>query len=216
MSRGNPAAARTADALVELARNYADVQAVEHPAPLFVVQVPLEGPAELCGIPLPEGMVEKLRASAKVQPVLVDEQGTEVDERQARHPRCRRGCATACCAATVTADSAATAATGCRCTTSGRRAGVAATTSPTSRPSASVAVPTTMKASCLTAPCSCWEIRTVPTACVSCIATTSPQLAQIAGVESVYDLNGHPVITDPEQLDAALARIRAGPVTAAA
>jgi hypothetical protein len=52
-------AARTADALVELARNYADVHAVEHPGPWFIVDVPLEGPAEVCGIPLPDGMVEK-------------------------------------------------------------------------------------------------------------------------------------------------------------
>src|SRR5262249_37016465 len=71
-------AARTADALVELARNYADVEAVEHPAPLFVVQVPVEGPAEVCGIPLPAGMVEKLRASAKVESVVVAGDGTEV------------------------------------------------------------------------------------------------------------------------------------------
>src|SRR5262249_54331591 len=72
--KGQPWASRAhrmADALVELARNYADVQAVEHPSPLFVAQVPPEGPAEICGIRLPEGMVEELRASAKVQPVLV-------------------------------------------------------------------------------------------------------------------------------------------------
>ena len=71
-------AARTADALVELARNYADVHAVEHPGPWYVVDVPVEGPATVCGIPLPEGMVEKLRASAKIKPRLVDEHGTEV------------------------------------------------------------------------------------------------------------------------------------------
>ncbi len=71
-------AARTADAIVELARNYAHVHAVEHPTPLFVVQVPMEGPAEVCGIPLPAGMVEKLRTSAKVKTVLVDAHGAEV------------------------------------------------------------------------------------------------------------------------------------------
>jgi hypothetical protein len=32
----------------------------------------------------------------------------------------------------------------------------------------------------------------------------------------VLSLNGHPIIRDPELLDDALARIRAGPVTAAA
>src|SRR5262245_48962292 len=63
-------AARTADALVELARNYADVNAVEHPAPLFVVHIGMEGRAEVCGIPLPEGMVEKLRASARIKTVV--------------------------------------------------------------------------------------------------------------------------------------------------
>ena len=62
------------------------------PRPLLVVQVPLEGPAEVCGIPLPDGMVEKLRASAKVKPVLVDDHGTEIARaRQRRH--CRRGSA---------------------------------------------------------------------------------------------------------------------------
>jgi len=71
-------AARTADALVELARNYADVHAVGHPAPLFVVHIGEDGPAEICGIPLPEGMVEQLRASAKIKAVLVDEHGVEV------------------------------------------------------------------------------------------------------------------------------------------
>jgi hypothetical protein len=76
-------AARTADALVELARNYAHVHAVEHPAPLLVVQVPMKGPAEVCGIPLPEGMVEKLRASAKIKPVLVDDDGTELAQGRA-------------------------------------------------------------------------------------------------------------------------------------
>jgi hypothetical protein len=42
------------------------------------------------------------------------------------------------------------------------------------------------------------------------------ELARIAGVGEVLSLNGHPIIGDPELLDDALARIRAGPVTAAA
>ena len=71
-------AARTADALVELVRNYADVHALEHPAPLFVVHIGREGPAEICGIPLPEGMVEKLRASAKIKVVVDDDDGHEI------------------------------------------------------------------------------------------------------------------------------------------
>jgi hypothetical protein len=39
-------------------------------------------------------------------------------------------------------------------------------------------------------------------------------LAELAGVESIYDLDGHQIITDPEQLDHALERIRAGPAAA--
>jgi hypothetical protein len=40
------------------------------------------------------------------------------------------------------------------------------------------------------------------------------EIARLAGVEDVLSLNGHPAITDPEMIDAALARIRAGPVAA--
>src|SRR6476646_8934626 len=79
--KGQPWASRAqrmADALVELVRNYADVRAIEHPCPLFVVEVPLEGPAELNGVPLPVGTVEALRASAKIEPVLVDEGGARI------------------------------------------------------------------------------------------------------------------------------------------
>lgn len=71
-------ARRGADALVELCRNYADVDAVTCPKPLLVVEVPLEGPAQICGIPLPDEMVESLRAQARVEPVLVDPQGTTI------------------------------------------------------------------------------------------------------------------------------------------
>jgi len=68
-------ARRGADALVELCRDYADVKAVSGPAPHLVVQVPVSGPAEIAGIPLPDAMVEALRASAKIEPVLVDDTG---------------------------------------------------------------------------------------------------------------------------------------------
>jgi HNH endonuclease len=71
-------ARRGADALIELVRNYADHKAVLVPSPLFVVQVPPSGPATIAGIPLPDGMVENLRASAKVKPVLLDEHGIPV------------------------------------------------------------------------------------------------------------------------------------------
>jgi hypothetical protein len=63
---------RGADALVELVRNFADVDAVAAPTPHLIVQVPLDGPATVAGIPLPDSMVEALRAQAKVEPVLVD------------------------------------------------------------------------------------------------------------------------------------------------
>jgi hypothetical protein len=37
--------------------------------------VPLHGPATVAGIPLPDAMVERLRTSARVEPVLVDDTG---------------------------------------------------------------------------------------------------------------------------------------------
>ena len=46
--------------------------------PLLVVQVPQSGPAEIAGIPLPDAMVEALRASARIEPVLVDDQGLPI------------------------------------------------------------------------------------------------------------------------------------------
>jgi hypothetical protein len=41
-------------------------------------------------------------------------------------------------------------------------------------------------------------------------------LARLADVDDVLSLRGHPIICDPELLDDALTRIRAGPVSAAA
>jgi hypothetical protein len=69
---------RMADALVELCRDHADAGAVATPTPHFVVEVPLEGPATIVGIPLPDGMVESLRAQAKVEAVLVDSDGAPI------------------------------------------------------------------------------------------------------------------------------------------
>ena len=69
---------RGADALVELCRNYAHVQAQSGPAPHLIVQVPLDGPATVAGIPLPDQVVERLRAEAKIEPVLVDAAGTPI------------------------------------------------------------------------------------------------------------------------------------------
>lgn len=69
---------RGADALVDLVRNYAHVEAVSAPAPLLLVEVPLRGPATLAGVPLPDAMVERLRAEAKVEARLVADDGDVV------------------------------------------------------------------------------------------------------------------------------------------
>ena len=61
-------ARRGADALMDLVRNYGHVEAPSGPDPYFSVHVPPEGPAEVAGIPLPDEMVEALRASARVEP----------------------------------------------------------------------------------------------------------------------------------------------------
>jgi hypothetical protein len=42
------------------------------------------------------------------------------------------------------------------------------------------------------------------------------ELARLAGLDDLHALCEHPITCDPEALDRALARIRAGPVTAAA
>jgi hypothetical protein len=71
---------RAADALVGLC----DPPPEQHntPAlatkPLLVISVPREGPAEVAGIPLPDAMVEALRANATIEPVLVDHDGVTI------------------------------------------------------------------------------------------------------------------------------------------
>jgi hypothetical protein len=70
---------RSADALVELAERFETIQLpAAAPKPLLVVEVPMSGPAEVAGIPLPDAMVEQLRASASVEPLLVDDSGVPV------------------------------------------------------------------------------------------------------------------------------------------
>ncbi len=65
---------RAADALVDLCARFGEVESpVTRSRPLLVVEVPLHGPAEVAGIPLPDAMVESLRAQAAVEPVLVDD-----------------------------------------------------------------------------------------------------------------------------------------------
>ena len=65
---------RGADALIELCTHYEDENAAVAGTakPLLVVEVPKEGPAEIVGIPLPDAIVESLRANARIEPVLVD------------------------------------------------------------------------------------------------------------------------------------------------
>jgi Domain of unknown function (DUF222)/HNH endonuclease len=48
------------------------------PKPLFSIEVPPCGPATVAGIPLPDAMVEQLRASALVEPLLIDADGFPV------------------------------------------------------------------------------------------------------------------------------------------
>jgi hypothetical protein len=70
---------RAADALVQMCDAVAVAEKVETPQvapqPLFCVNVPPEGPVEIAGIPLPDTMVERLRADARIEPVLVDAEG---------------------------------------------------------------------------------------------------------------------------------------------
>jgi hypothetical protein len=77
-------ARRGADALMDLVRNYAHVEAPSGPDPYFVVHIPPDGPAEVAGIPLPESIVESLRATATLEPVLDDEMGAPVTRGRAR------------------------------------------------------------------------------------------------------------------------------------
>jgi hypothetical protein len=73
---------RAADALVQMCDAIDVAEKVETPQlapqPLFCVDVPPEGPVEIAGIPLPDAMVERLRAGAKVEPVLLDADGVPV------------------------------------------------------------------------------------------------------------------------------------------
>jgi hypothetical protein len=90
-----PRAQRGADALVELCRLGRDYDPEADPdahlrdayRPDFVVHIPPEGPAELVpGIPLPDTMVERLRAQARLAPVATDDTGTPVMQGRARRP----------------------------------------------------------------------------------------------------------------------------------
>jgi hypothetical protein len=75
---------RAADALVQLcpspeASTDGDRHAPRMAArPVLQVAVPLDGPATICGIPLPDARVEQLRVNVTVEPVLVDDHGVVV------------------------------------------------------------------------------------------------------------------------------------------
>jgi hypothetical protein len=211
-----PRAARTADALVELARNYADVHALEHPAPLFVVHIGQDGPAEICGIPLPVGMVEKLRASAKVKVVVDDDDGHELAGGKATpslSPRVRQS--------VLRRDGH------CRCGDCDRRHGLqvhhlwpkswGGKDEQSNLAGVCVGGGTDHHADL--APHGPWLLLGNPNRVDGLRLVHRDQLAAIAalaGLDDLLSLNGHPMICDPELLDDALARIRAGPVTAEA
>jgi hypothetical protein len=97
-AKGQPWATRAqrgADVLIELCRLGRDYDPEADPdahlrdayRPDFVVHVPPEGPVELVpGIPLPDGMVESLRAQARLAPLATDHLGAPVTEGRARRP----------------------------------------------------------------------------------------------------------------------------------
>jgi hypothetical protein len=95
-AKGEPWATRAqrgADALVELCRLGRDYDPEQDPdahlrdayRPDFVVHIAPEGPAELVpGIPLPDDMVESLRAQARLAPVATNELGAPALQARAR------------------------------------------------------------------------------------------------------------------------------------
>jgi len=206
-------AARTADALVELARNYADVHAVEHPGPWFVVDVPLEGPAEVCGVPLPDGMVQKLRASARMKPRLIDERGEEAARGRATpslSPRVRES--------VLRRDGHCRWVTDCD-----RRHGLqvhhlwpkswGGSDDPSNLAGVCVGGGTDHHVDL--APHGPWLLLGNPNRPDGLRLVHREDLvdiARLAGLDDVLSLGGNPIISDPEQLDDALTRIRAGPV----
>jgi len=71
---------RAADALLELceARAEGDDEPLLAAQPIVQIAVPLEGPAEIAGVPIPDSLLEQLRANASIEPVLVDDHGAVV------------------------------------------------------------------------------------------------------------------------------------------
>jgi hypothetical protein len=81
------AVARLAES--DVVRNSAHVEAPSGPDRYFVVHVPPDGPAEIAGIPLPDETVEALRASTKIEPVLVDDAGVPLTRLAANQARAK-------------------------------------------------------------------------------------------------------------------------------
>jgi hypothetical protein len=77
-----PRERRAADALLLMCDAIDAMERLETPMaaakPLFSVEVREHGPATVAGIPLPDAMVEQLRASASIEPMLVDDAGFPV------------------------------------------------------------------------------------------------------------------------------------------
>jgi hypothetical protein len=73
---------RAADALAVMCDAVDMAERVETPTlaakPLFMVSFPQAGPAEVAGIPVADAVVEQLRATASIEPVLVDDAGVPV------------------------------------------------------------------------------------------------------------------------------------------
>jgi hypothetical protein len=69
---------RAADALLQLCEAPGDDDDGSPTlGPLGILQtaVPMRGPAEIAGIPIPDSLLEQLRANASIEPVLVDDDG---------------------------------------------------------------------------------------------------------------------------------------------
>jgi hypothetical protein len=70
---------RAADALMVMCDAVEVAERIESPmaaAPVVLVtEIGMHGPATIAGIPLPDAMVEQLRASASIEPMLVDDDG---------------------------------------------------------------------------------------------------------------------------------------------
>jgi hypothetical protein len=74
---------RAADALHLLCDGSAGEAGQEHtprlaPQPVLQGLIPLQGPAEIAGIPIADTVLEQLRANATIEPVLVDDDGVPI------------------------------------------------------------------------------------------------------------------------------------------